>query len=729
MNDNLSNLHLLIEKVNKDEILLPDFQRKFVWNDLENKQKKLVASVLAWLPIGSILLLEGNKKEFVAKKLGRKKTIESSDEDGLFLLDGQQRLTVLTNAFSNSIYNDLSDWNDISSDSLKFRFFLRFHLSNVEDFLSKIDNSPESLKEDVLGFYNFRFTFEHNVSEPQFLTDDIYSYIYTLNMDKDSFDHPFHPQFNLKRGGSKSMLYSACNRRIESNEYLIPLFLLIGNNFAYLKNIIKSLAKIQEELLIDIYRESDVEERKVRFGKLFPASTNHLNLPELFYNDDDEFVEFIDICSDEWVSNFYDYLNKSVTNLKLNIMQVNQSQRERAIDIYENLNQGGMSLNTFDLIIAKAAKNFRDGFYDAFIDSLKQEIKIPDFYDGNIHGNLLWNGFDNFDLFDEGNNQVVSKYINVFLNLLSLVSHIVENSERTRMREDLISIEFLKKDMILKISSEKIISNFKKVSLAINRALSFLKLNCGIRKLDDISYDHMLLGLSYFFYHDDVYNNKAKTKILDYWYWTSIFSGHYDSDQNTKIQNDLRLLSKILFKGKDSSLLFSRFDTVLDKVDFSDKATLLYEHVEHDILPKEVIKKTICQYILKKNPHDFIKETKLTSWDDGLNLEYHHIIPLNTQRSIKDSTRFLRSNKKELLNSPLNFTLILRESNNSIGGFTIDRYFQEIKPYVQNEHYLPNSEPLTQPESVKEWLDSRYIRLKSELMSYLKGLEQYFPKE
>lgn len=729
MNDNLSNLHLLIEKVNKDEILLPDFQRKFVWNDLENKQKKLVSSVLAWLPIGSILLLEGNKKEFVAKKLGRKKTIESKDEQGLFLLDGQQRLTVLTNAFSNSIYSDLIDWNDISSDSLKFRFFLRFELKNIEEFIDKIDNSPETLKEDVLGFYNFRFTFDHNVSEPQFLTDDIFSYIYTLNIDKDNIDHPFHPQFNLNRSGAISKLYHACNKTLESNEYLIPLFLLVGNNIAYLKNIIKSLAKMQEEILIDIYRESNNEQKISRFEKLFPNSINEPNLPELFHEDEDEFGRFIDICSELWSSNFYDYLSKSVANLKLNIMQVNQSQRERAIDIYENLNQGGMSLNTFDLIIAKAAKNYRDGFYDAFIDSLKQEIKVPNFYEGNINGDLIWNGFDNFDLYDEGNNQVVSKYINVFLNLLSLVSHIVENSEKTRMKEDLISIELLKKEMILKVSSEKIVNYFNKVSLAINRALSFLKLNCGIRKLDDISYDHMLLGLSYFFYHDDVYNNKAKTKILDYWYWTSIFSGHYDSDQNTKIQNDLRLLSKILFKGKDSSLLFSRLDTVLDKVDFSDKATLLYEHVEHDILPKEVIKKTICQYILKNNPHDFIKETKLTSWDDGLNLEYHHIIPLNTQRSIKDSSRFLRSNKKELLNSPLNFTLILRESNNSIGGFTIDRYFQEIKSYVQNEHYLPNSEPLTQPESVKEWLESRYIRLKDELISYLKGLEQHFPNE
>lgn len=42
---NTSNLVEIINKIEKNQILLPDFQREFVWKD-EDQQKQLVASVL-----------------------------------------------------------------------------------------------------------------------------------------------------------------------------------------------------------------------------------------------------------------------------------------------------------------------------------------------------------------------------------------------------------------------------------------------------------------------------------------------------------------------------------------------------------------------------------------------------------------------------------------------------------------------------------------------------------
>lgn len=64
-----SNLTTVIEQINKHEILIPDFQRKFVWKD-EEQQKKLVASVLCKMPIGSILLLQANPNDYAAKVIG-----------------------------------------------------------------------------------------------------------------------------------------------------------------------------------------------------------------------------------------------------------------------------------------------------------------------------------------------------------------------------------------------------------------------------------------------------------------------------------------------------------------------------------------------------------------------------------------------------------------------------------------------------------------------------------
>ena len=61
-NDTKTNLKEMIELIQKQELLLPDFQRGFVW-DIE-MQQRLVASVLTKMPIGSILVLEADTEDF-----------------------------------------------------------------------------------------------------------------------------------------------------------------------------------------------------------------------------------------------------------------------------------------------------------------------------------------------------------------------------------------------------------------------------------------------------------------------------------------------------------------------------------------------------------------------------------------------------------------------------------------------------------------------------------------
>ena len=54
-NNNVSDFTDIVRKIESKKILLPDFQREFVWKD-EEQQKNVIASVLAKMPIGSILL-------------------------------------------------------------------------------------------------------------------------------------------------------------------------------------------------------------------------------------------------------------------------------------------------------------------------------------------------------------------------------------------------------------------------------------------------------------------------------------------------------------------------------------------------------------------------------------------------------------------------------------------------------------------------------------------------
>lgn len=140
-NKNISDLTELIKQIEANEILLPDFQREFVWKDVE-QQKQLVASVLARMPIGSILLLQSsNPKEFSSKALGRKQIINTSELGGNveYLLDGQQRMTVLTNVFSNAIFQGLTSVNDLVAPmALKRRFLSNCQNGNLLRIAKKI---------------------------------------------------------------------------------------------------------------------------------------------------------------------------------------------------------------------------------------------------------------------------------------------------------------------------------------------------------------------------------------------------------------------------------------------------------------------------------------------------------------------------------------------------------------------------------------------------------------
>lgn len=123
---NISDFKEIVRDIDNKKILLPDFQRDFVWKD-EERQKKIVASVLTKMPIGSILLLQSSADEYCSKVIGKNAELDASDIVGNvdFLLDGQQRITVLTNVFSNVIHDNCPKVSELISQSLKRRFFLR----------------------------------------------------------------------------------------------------------------------------------------------------------------------------------------------------------------------------------------------------------------------------------------------------------------------------------------------------------------------------------------------------------------------------------------------------------------------------------------------------------------------------------------------------------------------------------------------------------------------------
>ncbi len=103
-----TSLYEILKDVHKGKIQLPDFQRKWVWDD--NRIKGILASVAKSFPIGAIMLLETGNETVNFKT----KPVEGAPENGskpeLLILDGQQRITSLYQAIiTNQVVTTRND--------------------------------------------------------------------------------------------------------------------------------------------------------------------------------------------------------------------------------------------------------------------------------------------------------------------------------------------------------------------------------------------------------------------------------------------------------------------------------------------------------------------------------------------------------------------------------------------------------------------------------------------
>ena len=102
----LSNSELKIEDLirfsEKEQVWLPEFQRPFVWD--KNQVRLLIDSLYHNYTISSILLWEGGD-ELARRRVGASvkdiKVPTGSQDNVVYLLDGQQRTTALTLAFTD----------------------------------------------------------------------------------------------------------------------------------------------------------------------------------------------------------------------------------------------------------------------------------------------------------------------------------------------------------------------------------------------------------------------------------------------------------------------------------------------------------------------------------------------------------------------------------------------------------------------------------------------------
>lgn len=722
------NLTELINKVQEEKILLPDFQRKFVWTDLD-MQKKLVASVMAKMPIGSILLLEANKNEYAYKKIGCINSVENSESNELvnLLLDGQQRMTVLTNVFSNVIAK--LPFNKMTSNSLRRRFFLKIDIEN-----------SMVVGNDIFGINNLDLELSNPAdNDPKFLSGDIFDMVYDESPSNDSVIRAGGAHYNL------GDIYHFC---CKPEYYLIPLFLLTEENADSTQNedcisrIAKDISKkIQDRLKLE-YRSINDEDKNSKAKEILGDSLYVQYESEIKrikstaevekkLETEKIFEEQLENKAETWVKRFVIYLKSCVNKLNFNIISVSSSQRDRAIDIYENLNKEGKALNIFDLVMARVAKVYKGNFYDRVV----QYLRIDKNYDIGVlpdrNKNVISKIIEVSDSNDEAvthkynatcdfrclekDNDLSPAYIDAFLNVMCLNAN----------RDKEISLQFLKKEEKLRMDPEIIDSSCEKICDALDRAIFFFQTRCGMRNIRDINYNLMFVIVGYLFLDEKKYNSKEVHNILEAWYWGSVFSGEFDTDQNNRAIQHLKKLGQLcesLINNTQTDYAWLRTicESSLTKEHFSTKQFLLMQESENlGRSPKPFLRDVICQFYLSNVYNDLLDPKKILSafYKMETSLEKHHVIPLGSQKCIKESTAKLRDDKNHILNSPLNFVYITKESNLIISDMKLEDYYAVLNGSCINVLSFNLPIDTSTPEKIKEILSNRFDQLKSKLDS------------
>ena len=709
-NNNVSDFTDIVRKIESKKILLPDFQREFVWKD-EEQQKNVIASVLAKMPIGSILLLRSKPDEYASKIIGCKNEIDTNSLEGEveFLLDGQQRITVLANVFSSIIHDQCTRISDLISPSLKRRFFLR--IPKWIDCYKKEEN-------DIFGVTSLDFKYQNSDAEdPEFLSGDIYPFIecYSfLNNDK----KPYNPQVLLSTELDDFCLTNA-------RGYLIPLFLKApseNSNKSHIilryDSILRAISeKISNEIEDYFSQISDKTEKEKFIEEIFGNS----DTAEIIKNNNEKFQKEIREKAQLWKMFIDNYLTACVKQVTLNKIVVSEKQRDRAIDIYENLNRGGVSLDTFDLIMARVAKVSKENFYKRMIGYIKAEKKytrdvLPDPMPPIIGSKIddrTYNASLNTRCYIEEKNEISNKFIDVFLDVLSLYCY---NKE---FKPENYNVDNIKRKKILALSPEEINDNAERVCNAIDRAMFFLQTRCGIRSIQEVNYALMLVLIASVFMKDEWFEDKTVHGILEAWYWSSLFAGEYDKNQNTVVITHLQSMIKTLKKEQGNEWIQGIKNLIFDAQNFSDEEFILMGKVEEDRYPKAILRQFICQYLLASTYKDMFSDKTISVFsDEAKSLEAHHIIPLGSVAKVGEMTSKLRSDPKNICNSPLNFVYITQEANKEISDAPLDVYIKKITDEAKAELHLSSyTNPNSKESDIKDLLKERYVSLKGKVKS------------
>lgn len=773
----------VLKKIEDHSLILPDFQREYVWVS-EDKVRGFIASVLCQIPVGNIITFKQKASVFANKEIGFVKSIELDPEDEVFfLLDGQQRITTLALFFSDMIFSKILNFRNIPGNDYRVK-----DLSSPEDmrrrYFIKMPNVDATDKDscecyDIFGLMDFNFTGDpQNVS---FCTNQFDDLIEEIPFNDSNKDDWFYPKNISSMNPSILSNYRASfvtNRKM-------PLFLLHNN-----RNVFnKILNDFKERRLLKI--KSIYTPDNIDYVKEYVRNHPNLNIPD-DVNDPAEYYEMfingLKDISDKWYDDMITYFTKCL-DLDINECKVENAGAAKAINIYEALNTGGAVLTTFDLIIAKAAnkenvygkeKSFYKWIHRCITNHCNKSLlhfisggEINDWTADKYMGGLT-------------KNRITKVYINQYLNLLCIISNFTDENGNPFSDIKDLDAQYCKEKKQLEIKPEQI---WKYSTIAMNcvcDAFMIMNLKFGVINSSSVCYELMVLVISYSMFllryqslkninsmkakinsiisgmgdisevkkehirneelileNELTYDYEAMHKVIEKivaWYWFSIFSGEYSTDQSTRVINHIKWMHNWIIKNEKPEMfknenLETNLSLILNVDRYNSKQMLC---MESDNYVKTTVRDSLIQYILSTKPYDFIKDDNnnnivLKAYDRETIFAIHHMIPLGSATSLRQSTEELRDDKRHILNSPLNLAYISQKANGDISARQINDYLSSLSDDFLSNYKFDNrvkSFRFDGTESsktlLKEILGSRYELIQGEIKNKIRAICQHY---
>lgn len=371
----MMDLNTILKNIISNDLILPDFQRGFVWDS--DQMKKLYASVLAKIPIGSILTLESSDDNFNCKQIGakpRSRILPKPSKPIDYLIDGQQRITSLLAGFSTYYFENFNnDENEIASNDLLAIYFIK---------LPAKDNTES---EDFFGVRDLAFKKRYfSSSEMDSIIDS--KYLFEIS---DKFGKK-KKSFSVEDKSVFDEIFNYCTKAEKDetglNFYRIPLQLINSDSDL----IAETRAEIMDQIA-NFHKGTKKESAKT-----------------------------------SWTTAISTYFSECLNGIGLEEIKVKNSDKTRAIDIYNNLNQGGVKLSILDLIIATVGTKNDKNFYDQILEVLNENFT----YDKNVLSSetqTLIANQTSYNPFEVANiltskGEMKKMFTSVFLDVLSLLS-------------------------------------------------------------------------------------------------------------------------------------------------------------------------------------------------------------------------------------------------------------------------------------------------------------------